>query len=777
MLRAVKGPRERRSRGGQLLGVFAAGLAAMVAIASPKAFAQPPTAKIAVALSLTGPNASIGRPDLEGARLAVEEANAAGGAPTIELSVYDDTSNAAEGARLAHEIGAGDALLVLGPGTTAMALNEGPIYSDAGLVAIGPSTTGDRVTDPENFFRAIFSTSDAGEILASYLRYDLGGRRAIVLMKDDSYGHAVADGFKSAADWLGVAAEFHPYKTAEEAEVVAGLAAADPANPAIVLAAYDLDTLPVLKALKRQGARGPILGSISIAGDAYNSLFAGEPEERQTPGFFTEGVYAESPVVFDSSNAETLAFADRFRERFGRPPTLWAAQGYEAARLAVAAVRATAGPSGAADLATRRAAIRAYLVSLDSPANGVPGLNGPLWFTPERGRQQAIRLGRFQGGQFVSAPGQLVPVRSADASQIKSGAVVEIGPNRFARRQQVVYTGIFLNEISRVDVAQSTFSADFYLWMRFARGSDALGVNPTDIKFPTQVRGSFDPGKPAAQGDLDDGTTYRLWQVTGDFKNDFDLRHYPADRQRLAAGFFNARAASDSIVYVQDEKSSVTSDWSAPVSGAYSVMGAALAASGPSVPQAQPVQPFGDAVAPAAFHNLTQWEPLRTSQGRDNLVTQSALGDPRLVGYERLRELSGYRLTVELRRRILPTLAKTLLPLGLMALIMYASLHFPTALVKEKVTVAITGALSGAVLLASINSQLGNVGYVIAIEYGFYAFFALCLLCIVAVLMAERLRASGKQPAALVVERSGRRLFAAGVAAIVAAGWLAYVEW
>ena len=118
-------------------------------------------------------------------------------APTVELSVYDDASNAAEGARLAREISAGDALLVLGPGTTAMALNEGPIYSDAGVVGIGPTTTGDRVTDPENFFRAIFSTSDAGEILASYIRYNLGGRRAIVLMKDDAYGHAVADGFNA----------------------------------------------------------------------------------------------------------------------------------------------------------------------------------------------------------------------------------------------------------------------------------------------------------------------------------------------------------------------------------------------------------------------------------------------------------------------------------------------------------------------------------------------------------------------------------------------------
>jgi hypothetical protein len=65
---------------------------------------------------------------------------------------------------------------------------------------------------------------------------------------------------------------------------------------------------------------------------------------------------------------------------------------------------------------------------------------------------------------------------------------------------------------------------------------------------------------------------------------------------------------------------------------------------------------------------------------------------------------------------VVATLAKTLLPLGLMALIMYARLYFPVALVEEKVTVAITGALSGAVLLASINSQLGNIGYVIAVE-------------------------------------------------------------
>jgi hypothetical protein len=119
---------------------------------------------------------------------------------------------------------------------------------------------------------------------------------------------------------------------------------------------------------------------------------------------------------------------------------------------------------------------------------------------------------------------------------------------------------------------------------------------------------------------------------------------------------------------------------------------------------------------------------------------------------------------------------KTLLPLGLMALIMYASLHFPAALVKEKVTVAITGALSGAVLLSSINAQLGNVGYVIAVEYGFYVFFSLCLLCIVAVLIAERCRATGRQAAALFVERSGRVLFLLGCAGTAVVAWSAFAR-
>ena len=148
-------------------------------------------------------------------------------------------------------------------------------------------------------------------------------------------------------------------------------------------------------------------------------------------------------------------------------------------------------------------------------------------------------------------------------------------------------------------------------------------------------------------------------------------------------------------------------------------------------------------MAADAFRHLTQWRALRAEARRDVLVTPSALGDPLLVGAEQVRELSGFRFEVDLRRRTVSTLAKSLLPVGLMTLMMFASLWFPPALVRDKVAVAITGALSGAVLLVAINSQLGNVAYTMDVEYAFYVFFALALLCILSVSAAERLRISG----------------------------------
>ncbi len=731
-------------------------------VGAHRANAQSPPMKIAIAGTLTGSAAFYGIGVNDGVKLAVDEANADQKSTRIEVSVYDDRGTD-DGARdIAGDITATDALAVIGPSLTTSAIASGLVYAEAGIASIVPTAHGDAVTDNETTFRPIFSTKDIGQSLADYLRYVLGGERAVVIFRNNGFGRPIAAGFRRAAERLGIAASYVSFSTMEELQEATRAAASEPDHPAVILGLLADDAVPALSGLRRQRLHGPILAPDSLAVDGLPDLFAGEPEYDRDHGYFTDGLYAVSPMILDSANAETLAFAGRFRVRYGRDPSWPEVQGYDAAQFAIAAVRSAASlpPS---DLAGRRKAVLDYLASLDSPGHALPGLTGPLWFTPGRGRQQAVRVGRFHGKLFESAPIQLVPVTNPDHAEIDAGTVIDLGSGAYGRRQQVVYTGVYLNEISRVDIAQSRFTADFYLWMRYARGSGS--DDPAEIEFPDLVRGSSDGKVAAAQGNLDDGTTYRLWRMRGDFKNDFDLHRFPADRQTLAIRFFNARAASDHIVYVQDRRSSGAGV--APGAAGPQAVASGAARAAEAIPAAAPDGDvpggvgvdFGGSAAPDAFRNLTQWDALRAGQRRGNLVTGSALGDPRLVGVERVRELSGYILSIDLRRKVMATLAKSLLPLGLMSLIMYASLFFPVALVKEKVTVAITGALSGAVLLSSINSQLGSIGYIIAVEYGFYIFFGLCLLCILAVLTAERLRAVGRQPMAFAVERGGRYLF------------------
>ncbi len=710
------------------------------AVFAPRpACAEPPTAKVAVAISLTGANATVDKQILDALRMAVDESNATGAVPPVELVVHDDHGTEDGGKAVAKQIVDSDALMVVGPGLTNLSVVAGPIYGEAGIASIVPTAYGDIVTANPTTFRPLFSTSEMGEALANYLGHVIGGKKAVVIFKESAFGRPVAIGFKRASDHLGIGVTGFSYSTPAEALKAAQDAAALPDHPAIVLASLFDESRPILAALRRAGVTGPILGTSTIATDSFAKLFADEPEERQTPGFFTDGVYAATPMIMDSAGAETLAFADRFHQRYGQDPTWRSVQAFDTARMVMAAVR-SAVAAGKPDIRTRRDAARAFLTALDSPANALSGITGPLWFTADRGRKQAVRIGRFHGGMVESAPLQLIPVSRPAPEDIASGALVDTGAGSYARRQQVVYSGIYLNKVPRVDVAQSTFTADFYLWLRFGHGAGPGAVDPTEIEFPEMVHGTFDAKRLADQGELPDGTSYRLWQVRGDFKNDFDLRHFPADRQTLAVRFFNARASSDRLVYALDRRASVS----------------------PAVPAAAtPEQSESTArrIAADAFHNLSQWSVRHTAESRDILLTNSPLGDPRRLGAEGVRELSGFAVTVDIHRLSLPTLSKTILPLGLLCFIMFVTLFFPAGNVMPRVATVITGALTGSVLLSSTNTQLGNVGYVVDVEYLFYTFFLLCLFCLLVVVTAERFRAAGQPPKALKVEQAARWIF------------------
>jgi branched-chain amino acid transport system substrate-binding protein len=117
---------------------------------------------------------------------------------------------------------------------------------------------------------------------------------------------------------------------------------------------------------------------------------------------------------------------------------------------------------------------------------------------------------------------------------------------------------------------------------------------------------------------------------------------------------------------------------------------------------------------------------------------------------------------------------KTLLPLFLLALVVFATLFFPPTLAKERTTIPVTGILTSAVLLISISNQLPALGYTVALEYVFYVFFGLCLMSMTTGFLAEILRNKKFHGHAIAVDLIGRVTYASVALITVGVTWYIY---
>ena len=271
----------------------------------------------------------------------------------------DDRSSAQTAAVVAEEIGASDAVLVIGPSLDSRGGDGCADLQKAGIAALVATAHGDDITRKgATSFLMSASTSDIGKALANYLRHVLGKQNAVVICTGDGYGRTFEAAYKSVAGAAGMNAVFYTVKARdkraaedgqgerERRETIVHDIVSDPQQPAVVFGMTQDSVKPLLLSLRRKGYGGLILGTTSLAGDSFANMFRSKPEEKKTPGFFTDGVYAASPVMLDSANAATLAFARRFRALYHHEPSWEAVQSYDTFKLAAEAIRTVSGQAG-----------------------------------------------------------------------------------------------------------------------------------------------------------------------------------------------------------------------------------------------------------------------------------------------------------------------------------------------------------------------------------------------------------------------------------------------
>ena len=344
--------------------------------------------------STTGIGAPFGPQQVRGARLAVEEINAAGGidGAQLRLEQIDDGSEPAPAARATKAlIEDDDALALLGPTFSNSAVEAHPVANELGVAMLatsntGPGIVGDCAYPCELIFRDSLGEEDAIPAnVESFTAADPKAEAAVVVHPaDDPFGESTAAIAVDALEKAGLDVLGDVTLPASQKQADATLLAALRKKPdALFITTSSGETaVGLIDAARRDGFTGQILG-----GNAFNSSTAAAAAGRQGDG-------AQSAAAWYEGNEEeaNVSFIDAYRDAYGEDPDQFAAQAYTGVQLLAEAARNS--DLSFDDLAADRLALADALADVEMPTP-----LGDFAFTADHDVSQPIWVVAMDGGK------------------------------------------------------------------------------------------------------------------------------------------------------------------------------------------------------------------------------------------------------------------------------------------------------------------------------------------------------------------------------------------
>ena len=329
----------------------------------------PPTGDIVVGLygSLTGDGASFGISSREGAELAVEEINNAGGllgGRKIKLLVEDDQSKPEEASNAVTKLITQDKVVgVIGEVASRRSLAPGPCARSIRCRWSRPRrpTSG----SPRSATTSSASASSIrfqGEVLAKFAFNDLKARK-VAILKDiqQDYSVGLTDSIAKHFAALGGQVLDPVSYSSGDADFKAILTQVRSQKPdAIFVTGYYPEAAIIVRQARELGMKMPILGGDGWVGDALKN-------GREA----LANCYISNHYSGDNPDPVVQNFVKSYRAKFNHEPDSIAALGYDAVKVladAITRANSTEGPK-----------IREALAKAD-----VPGVTGRLKMNDKR---------------------------------------------------------------------------------------------------------------------------------------------------------------------------------------------------------------------------------------------------------------------------------------------------------------------------------------------------------------------------------------------------------
>ncbi|MDR0589213.1 MAG: ABC transporter substrate-binding protein [Spirochaetaceae bacterium] len=338
--------------------ILALGCAASLAFAGggQAGGASSDTVTIGAVFPLSGSVAFYGTESRNGALLAIDEINAAGGllGKKLALIAEDDEGNAEKSVNAFTKLTTRDKVsFVLGSSTSGATMSMTSLAQQSKVILISPSATNTEVTKAGDYiFRACFIDPFQGVVGADFAYDTLGSRRAAILYDAGAdYNTGLAEAFRNQFKAVGGQVVADEAYQSGDVDFNAQVTRIRAANPDIVyLPNYYNDVALQAKQLRAQGVTCALLG-----GDGWDGLIDNAGDEALN-GYWSAGFAA------DTTDPKGQAFVKAYEAKFNSTASQFAALGYDTMMLVIDGIKA-AGSFDTAAVKTAMAKINGPYVT------------------------------------------------------------------------------------------------------------------------------------------------------------------------------------------------------------------------------------------------------------------------------------------------------------------------------------------------------------------------------------------------------------------------------
>jgi branched-chain amino acid transport system substrate-binding protein len=333
---------------------------------------------------LTGGIAHLGKDNENGARLAIDEANAAGikiggNAVKFTLVAEDDQADPKVGTTVAQKLVDAKVVGVVGHLNSGTSIPASPIYNQAGIPVISGSATNPKLTEQgfKNQFRVVGRDDQQGPAIASYLAGDRKPKLVAVIDDATAYGEGIANEVEKtlkAANIKVLPREKGTDKTTDWKAILTKIRGQKP--DAVFYGGMDATGGPLLK----QGRELGIKAVFSFGDGACTDKM------KELAGDAAEGLLCSQagiPVA-----AASKKFLEAYKKKFNIEPILYAPFTYDAANVLIEAMKKADSSDP-----------KKYLPELQKIA--FTGSTGPISFDDKGDRKDAeITIFTMKGGKI-----------------------------------------------------------------------------------------------------------------------------------------------------------------------------------------------------------------------------------------------------------------------------------------------------------------------------------------------------------------------------------------